>query len=56
MIGITKKQADVAPAKTNYGVEVVYVGESIDLKRVQETMKQYSVMNRDPPPLLPPLP
>lgn len=32
-----------------YQAETIYVGESIDLKRVQEGIKQYSFMNRDDP-------
>src|SRR3989338_11372403 len=32
-----------------YQVETVYVGESIDLKQVQESVKQYSYLNRDVP-------
>ena len=35
--------------KTLLNVEVVYVGESVDLKKVQESMKQYSFLNRDHP-------
>lgn len=38
--------------KLKYGVEAVYVGESIDLKRVQESLKQYSFLNRDHPLVL----
>ncbi len=32
-----------------YSVETIYIGESIDLKKVQEGIKQYSYMNRDDP-------
>ncbi|MEK7076041.1 MAG: RMD1 family protein [Patescibacteria group bacterium] len=32
-----------------YQAETMYVGESIDLKRVQEGVKQYSYLNRDDP-------
>src|SRR5258706_5249788 len=32
-----------------YYVEALYVGESLDLKRVQEGLKQYSFLNRDSP-------
>ncbi len=33
-------------------VEAVYVGESIDLKKVQESIKQYTFLNRDHPLVL----
>jgi hypothetical protein len=46
-------------AKKNYknrrlifNVEVVYIGESIDLKKAQEVLKQYSCLNRDHPLVL----
>ncbi len=32
-----------------YQVETVYIGESIDLKKVQENIKQYSFLNREDP-------
>ena len=32
-----------------YSVETIYIGESIDLKKVQEGIKQYSFLNRDVP-------
>lgn len=32
-----------------YQAETIYIGESIDLKRVQEAIKQYSYLNRDDP-------
>ena len=32
-----------------YQVETIYIGESIDLKQVQESVKQYSYLNRDVP-------
>lgn len=32
-----------------YSAETVYVGESTDLKKVQENVKQYSYLNRDHP-------
>ncbi len=35
-----------------FNVGVVYIGESIDLKRVQENLKQYSFLNRDHPLVL----
>src|SRR3989344_5399892 len=38
--------------KLKYGVEAVYVGESIDLKKVQESLKQYTFLNRDHPLVL----
>lgn len=44
----SKKQAK----KPFFNVEVVYVGESIDLKRAQEGLKQYSFLNRDHPLVL----
>lgn len=38
--------------KIKYTVEAVYVGESIDLKKVQENIKQYTFLNRDHPLVL----
>jgi uncharacterized Rmd1/YagE family protein len=35
--------------KSLFNVDVVYVGESIDLKKAQEILKQYSLLNRDHP-------
>ncbi len=32
-----------------FNVDVVYIGESIDLKRAQECLKQFSLLNRDHP-------
>ena len=32
-----------------YSAETLYLGESIDLKKVQETIKRYSYLNRDHP-------
>lgn len=32
-----------------YSVETIYIGESVDLKRVQEGIKHYSFLNRDVP-------
>lgn len=32
-----------------YSVDTVYVGESIDLKKVQESIRQYSYLNREDP-------
>jgi len=32
-----------------YSVETIYIGESIDLKKVQEGVRQYSFLNRDVP-------
>ncbi len=43
---VTKNQK-VKYAK--YQAETIYIGESIDLKRVQESVKQYSYLNRDDP-------
>ena len=34
---------------TKYQAETVYIGESIDLKKVQEGVKQYSYLNREDP-------
>jgi uncharacterized Rmd1/YagE family protein len=45
---IRKKQKD-KKKKPLFSVEVVYVGESIDLKRAQETLRQYSLLNREHP-------
>lgn len=42
----------IKSTKVNYGkylVETLYVGESIDLKRVQENVKHYTFLNRDNP-------
>lgn len=44
-----KKRGKIRPAKPNFLVEVFYLGESIDLKKVQENLKQYSFLNRDHP-------
>lgn len=33
----------------NYSAETVYIGEYIDLKKVQENIKRYSYLNRDHP-------
>ena len=32
-----------------YSVETIYIGESVDLKKVQEGLKHYSFLNRDVP-------
>ncbi|OGN09402.1 MAG: hypothetical protein A3J46_01195 [Candidatus Yanofskybacteria bacterium RIFCSPHIGHO2_02_FULL_41_11] len=37
------------PKFVKYALETVYVGEYIDLKKVQENIKQYSFLNRDHP-------
>ena len=37
------------PQLVKYALETVYVGEYIDLKKVQENVKQYSFLNRDHP-------
>jgi uncharacterized Rmd1/YagE family protein len=37
---------------SHYIVEALYVGESIDLKKVQEGLKKYTFLNRDNPLLL----
>src|SRR3989344_6913651 len=34
---------------SKYQAETIYIGESIDLKKVQEGVKQYSYLNRDDP-------
>lgn len=34
---------------TKYHIETVYIGEYIDLKKVQENLKQYNFLNRDHP-------
>lgn len=44
---MTKKSTQSKYAK--YQAETIYIGESIDLKRVQEGVKQYSYLNRDDP-------
>ena len=44
---MTKKAAQTKYAK--YQAETIYIGESIDLKKVQEGVKQYSYLNRDDP-------
>ena len=38
--------------KPFFNVEVYYIGESIDLKKAQEVLKQYSCLNRDHPLVL----
>lgn len=35
--------------KIKYNVEAIYIGESIDLKKAQEGLKQYSFLNREHP-------
>jgi uncharacterized Rmd1/YagE family protein len=45
----TDKKQTKAPS---FNVEVAYVGEWIDLKRVQENIKQYSFLNREHPIVL----
>ncbi|MBI4158153.1 MAG: RMD1 family protein [Candidatus Yanofskybacteria bacterium] len=37
------------PKYVKYAVDTVYIGEYIDLKRVQENLKQYNFLNRDHP-------
>ncbi|OGM99222.1 MAG: hypothetical protein A2915_02870 [Candidatus Yanofskybacteria bacterium RIFCSPLOWO2_01_FULL_41_34] len=37
------------PKYVKYQVETIYIGESIDLKNVQEEVKKYSYLNRDVP-------
>lgn len=44
---MTKKSSQTKYAK--YQVETIYIGESIDLKKVQESIKQYSYLNREDP-------
>lgn len=44
MVAINKKHDSV-----KYGLETVYLGEYIDLKRVQEGIKHYNFLNRDHP-------
>ncbi len=44
---MVKKPIQTKYAK--YQAETIYIGESIDLKRVQEGVKQYSYLNRDDP-------
>ena len=44
---MVKKHSQNKYAK--YQVETIYIGESIDLKQVQESVKQYSYLNRDVP-------
>lgn len=36
-------------SKAKYNVEALYAGESIDLKKIQEGLKQYNFLNRDHP-------
>ena len=47
-----KRNAGEQSKKPLFNVEVAYVGESIDLKKVQENLKQYSFLNRDHPLVL----
>lgn len=51
-ITLSHKAKRRKPKKPFFNVEVIYVGESIDLKRVQENLKQYSFLNRDHPLVL----
>lgn len=44
---MTKKHAQIKYAK--YQADTIYIGESIDLKKVQEGVRQYSYLNRDDP-------
>lgn len=37
------------PNILKYGLETIYIGEYIDLKKVQENIKHYSFLNRDHP-------
>lgn len=39
----------IKPEYVKYALETVYAGEYIDLKKVQENIKQYSFLNRDHP-------
>lgn len=39
----------IKPKYAKYALETVYVGEYIDLKKVQEGVKQYAFLNRDHP-------
>lgn len=41
--------ANKKPQPVKYGLETVYIGEYIGLKKVQENVKQYSFLNRDHP-------
>lgn len=45
----TMSSTKTKPKQVKYSVETVYIGESIDLKKVQESVKQYAFLNRDHP-------
>lgn len=40
---------ETKPKYVKYSVETVYIGESIDLRKAQEGLKHYSLLNRDHP-------
>ncbi len=52
MIKTNAKKSKKQSKRPIYNVDLVYVGESIDLKRVQENLKQYSFLNREHPLVL----
>lgn len=37
------------PQLVKYGIETIYIGEYLDLKRIQENVRQYNFLNRDHP-------
>lgn len=39
----------IKPKQIKYSIETIYIGEYIDLKRVQESVRQYTFLNRDHP-------
>jgi len=51
-MGTTKQGIKNRSKKPLFNVDVVYIGESIDLKKTQELLRQYSFLNRDHPLVL----
>lgn len=49
---MTTKERKVKPEHQKYAVDTIYVGESLDLKKLQEGIKQYAYLNRDEPLVL----
>ena len=46
---MTTTSKKVKPGQLKFAVDTIYVGESVDLKRIQEGIKQYTYLNRDDP-------
>lgn len=52
MAKTAKKQQKISRQKPVFNVETIYLGESTDLKKIQENLKQYQILNRDHPLIL----